>query len=316
MILSVPSGRVSASDAMSVVPACPLGVPCGSTECAQGASEAVEPSGGEKPRPQPHWSHLPIWGVDAEARGHQIPLPFGIGVNYYREQQPFKIKDLQVGIVGRPPESVTNFVQIDQVDTTQQAVTARFDVWVFPFVSVYGIAGYTSGRMTGAVDLPAVPILDIPAQRLPISLSYEGPTYGGGVTLAGGFKVSEWHNLTAFMVADTNYTITPLSFKHETLFTDTKMTTLVFSSRVGLRGAVTSSTHAALWAGAMYEGISETVAGQSSTSSLEFLVKQSPVAPWNAVIGGRFEAGRHVDILVEGGIGTRSSFLAAITFRF
>ncbi len=55
------------------------------------------------------------------------------------------------------------------------------------------------------------------------------------------------------MVADTNYTITPLSFKHETLFTDTKMTALVFSSRVGLRGAVTSSTHAALWAGAMYE---------------------------------------------------------------
>ncbi len=115
----------------------------------------------------------------AEARGHQIPLPFGIGVNYYREQQPFKIKDLQVGIVGRPPESVTNFVQMDRVDTTQQAV-ARFDVWVFPFVSVYGIAGYTSARMTGAVDLPAVRILDIPAQRLSISLSYEGPTYGGG----------------------------------------------------------------------------------------------------------------------------------------
>ncbi len=64
--------------------------------------------------------------------------------------------------------------------------------------------------------------------------------------------------------------MTPLSFKHETLFTDTTMTALVFSSRVGLRGAVTSSTHAALWAGAMYEGISETIAGQSSTSVSNF----------------------------------------------
>jgi hypothetical protein len=37
-------------------------------------------------------------GVDAEARGHQIPLPFGIGVNYSREQPPFKINDPQLGI--------------------------------------------------------------------------------------------------------------------------------------------------------------------------------------------------------------------------
>jgi hypothetical protein len=56
--------------------------------------------------PEPHWSHLPIWGTEAQAKGFQIPLPFGIGVNYYREQQPFNINNLKVGIGGRAPVSV------------------------------------------------------------------------------------------------------------------------------------------------------------------------------------------------------------------
>lgn len=275
--------------------------------------EAAQPSQAEMP--QPHWSHLPIWGVEAQARGHQIPLPFGIGVNYYREKQPFNIKNLQIGISGRPPESTT-FVQIDRVDTTQQSVAARFDVWIFPFLNLYGIGGYTLGKMEGAVDLPALPTLGIPAHRLPLSISYEGPTFGGGGTLAGGLKVSEWHDLTAFVVLDANYTITPLSFQNEGLFTDTKIKALIFSSRVGLRGKVTPNMHGAMWAGAMYEDVSDLLVGRSNDPSFVFLVRQGPVAPWNALIGGRIEAGKHLDIIVEGGIGTRTSILAGVTFRF
>ena len=141
--------------------------------------------------PEPHWSHLPIWGTEAQAKGFQIPLPFGIGVNYYREQQPFNINNLKVGIGGRAPVSVDGFAQLERVDTTQQNVTARLDAWIFPFLNLYGILGYTSGEMDGVVGLPAVPLLRIPAQELPISISYEGPTFGGGATLAGGFKVSD-----------------------------------------------------------------------------------------------------------------------------
>jgi hypothetical protein len=47
------------------------------------AEEAPKGSPSRAEMPQPHWSRLPIWGVEAEARGHQIPLPFGIGINYY-----------------------------------------------------------------------------------------------------------------------------------------------------------------------------------------------------------------------------------------
>ena len=89
---------------------------------------------GDAATPAPHWSGLPIWGAEAEARGYQIPLPFGIGVTAYSARQPVNIQDLQLGRNGNAPVSVTNFLQIDQVDTSQQNVSAKLDVLVFPFL--------------------------------------------------------------------------------------------------------------------------------------------------------------------------------------
>jgi len=63
---------------------------------------------GEAATPEPHWSGLPIWGVEAQALGYQIPLPFGIGVTAYSARQPVNIKDLQLGRNGNPPVSVKN----------------------------------------------------------------------------------------------------------------------------------------------------------------------------------------------------------------
>jgi len=253
--------------------------------------------------------------VEAEAKGFQLPLPFGIGLNYYREQQPFNIKDLQVSRGGRPV-SVNDLVQLDRVDTTQHNGIARLDAWLFPFLNVYGLLGYTSGNMQGKVALPGIPRLGIPAQTLPLDISYEGPTYGVGATLAGGFKVIDWRNLTLFAVADANYTRTPLDFTDERLFTDTTAKALVFSTRLGLRARLSEKMHVAVWGGAMFQDVSDSLIGRSADNGFAFLVVQNPVEPWNALVGGRLEIGRHVDMMVEGGIGVRSSIMGGVTFRF
>ncbi len=70
--------------------------------------------------PAPHWSGLPIWGPEAEAKGYQIPLPFGVGVTAYSARQPVNIQDLQLGFRGNDPVSVKNFLQINTVDTSQK----------------------------------------------------------------------------------------------------------------------------------------------------------------------------------------------------
>jgi hypothetical protein len=266
--------------------------------------------------PQPHWSGLPIWGAEAEARGYQIPYPFGIGINGYSARQPVNIHDLQLARNG-PPRSVTNFLQINTVDTSQQNVSAKFDVLVFPFLDVYVLGGYTTGTTKGLIQIPEDPILGIiEPQILQLNAKFSGPTYGAGLTLQGGGKVSAWHDLTAIGVIDWNRTQTKLTFENESVIADTKPVASVFSARVGLHGTVGDSNGAALWVGAMYQNIQQEVAGSVANTDLQFIVIQSPQKPWNTLLGGLFEFGKDGFVLLEGGVGARKSILASAVYRF
>jgi hypothetical protein len=277
-----------------------------------GRAMAAEPT-----TPAPHWSGLPIWGAEAEAKGYDIPLPFGIGVTAYAARQPVNIQDLQLGRNGNDPVSVKNFLQINRVDTSQQNVSAKLDVLVFPFLDVYALVGYTTGTTKGLVQVPGEPILGIIEPRvLQLNASFHGPTYGAGFTLQGGTRINDWHDLTAIAVADWNRTQTKLSFKNETLIADTKPIATVFSARLGLHATVGSSNGAAIWIGAMHQSIQQKVAGSVANTDLQFAVVQEPTQPWNTLLGGLFEFGKQGYVLLEGGFGDRKSILAAGVYRF
>ena len=284
----------------------------GAVSLASGTALAAD-----APIPTPHWSGLPIWGAEAEARGYQLPLPFGIGVTAYTARQPVDIHDLQLGRKDNDPRSVTNFLQIDRVDTSQQNVSMKFDVLVFPFLDVYALLGYTKGTTKGKIQVPADPILGLFEPRvLQLNASFSGPTYGGGVTVQGGFKVSDWHDLTAIGVADWNRTKTDLSFDNETLIANTKPVATVFSARLGLHGTISPTLGGAFWVGAMHQSIQQKVAGSVAGTDLDFVVVQSPSNPWNTLLGGLVEFGRSGYVLLEGGVGARKSILAAAVYRF
>ena len=121
---------------------------------------------------------------------------------------------------------------------------------------------------------------------------FNGPTWGVGFTLQGGAKVSEWRDLTAFVVVDWNRTKTKLSFENESLIAHTKPVATVFSARVGLHGIVGPNVGAAIWAGAMHQKIQQEVAGSVADTDLQFIVIQSPKKPWNTLLGGLLEFGK------------------------
>ena len=272
---------------------------------------------GEAASPEPHWSGLPIWGVEAQAMGYQIPLPFGIGVTAYSAKQPVNIQDLQLGRNGNPPVSVKNFLVINEVDTTQKNLSAKLDVLVFPFLDVYVLLGYTKGTTKGLVQVPGETTGGFLEPRvLQLDAAFNGPTYGVGFTLQGGAKVSDWRDLTAFGVVDLNRTKTKLSFENESLIAHTKPVATVFSARVGLHGIVGPSVGAAIWAGAMHQRIQQEVAGSVADTDLQFIVIQSPKQPWNTLLGGLLEFGKDWVVLAEGGLGARKSILAAAVYRF
>lgn len=269
------------------------------------------------PKPDhPHRSGLPIWGAEAAARGHRLPLPFGAGATFYDARQPVTIKDLKLAIGGSEPISISGFAQVEEVDSEQRNTGFRFDVWLLPFLNVYGVAGHTQGSIDGVVSVTSLPAVGKSAQDLKLNADFDGPTVGGGLTAAGGFAVSDWHNLQMFMMADVNRTMTFLSFANQSLIADTSPVATVFSARVGLMGDVAQGARAQIWAGAMHQRIQEVVAGRVAGGLLEFIVTQFATYPWNALIGGQVEIGRHFSLLGEGGIGRRSSVLFGGTFRF
>jgi hypothetical protein len=265
----------------------------------------------------PHWSGLPIWAEEAEARGYSVPRPFGIGISGYSARQPVNIQDLRLGRQGNDPVSVANFLQIDQVDTSQQNVSAKLDVLIFPFLNIYALLGYTQGTTKGVIQVPSEPVLGIIAPReLQLDAEFAGPTYGLGVTLQGGTKVSDWRDLTAIVVMDWNRTKTKLSFENETLIAHTRPEATVFSARVGVHGVVSPAMGGAIWIGAMHQRIQQTVAGSVANTDLEFVVVQSPAQPWNTLLGGLLEFGREGYVVLEAGLGERKSILVSAVYRF
>ena len=189
------------------------------------------------------------------------------------------IQDLQLGFNGKPPVSVKNFLQINTVDTTQQNVAAKFDVLVFPFFDVYALLGYTRAPPRDSSRFPPIRSWTlIEPRELQLNAAFNGPTYGAGFTLQGGGKISDWHDLTAIVVADWNRTQTKLSFENESLIANTKPVATVFSARVGLHGTVGDSMGAAVWVGAMHQSIQQKVAGSVANTDLQFIVLQSPAA--------------------------------------
>ncbi len=268
-----------------------------------------------------HWSGLPIWGVEAKERGFEIPEPFGISANFYWDKQPFAVESVKVGTLSGSLVGVPSFVSVSDADTEQFSFTTRYDVWVFPFLNVYGILGYADGRADIKVSIPAVPLIGFPGRNLDVTLDYDGLVYGGGMTLAGGFAPFEGRDTIIFAVADGNYTFTDLEFKTAGIETDTVIETFVFGARLGVRDVLLEESavgkiHGAVWVGAMYQDVSEELAGRIPASNFRFVIEQQSTEPWNVVVGARLEIGKNFEFMIEGGFGQRESVLVGGTFRF
>ncbi len=87
---------------------------------------------------------LPIWGEKATKAGYNLPYSAGISVQYFWQESALEISNLNVGFNNGPMYNLDEIVRFDDAIATAQAVTIRPDVWVFPFLNVYGIFGSAS----------------------------------------------------------------------------------------------------------------------------------------------------------------------------
>ncbi|MBB1200277.1 hypothetical protein EGM70_08220 [Enterobacteriaceae bacterium 89] len=289
-------------------------------------------------------SMFPIWGDEARARGYSLPLPFGVGVNYMNMRQNINVDSISLtGLNFRGYPIPNDMFDIGVGNTREQSKTEnlRLDMWVFPFLNVYGILGHTKGSSVSQISVNSDPsrydsgtilhpnpdhIISQAVhagyesgalQDLKFKLNFEGTTYGAGFTLAGGYQ--NW-----FALVDTNYTQTNFDIL------DGKTSALTVSPRVGYRfnlQGIAGPSHLSVWVGSMYQNVDQEFRGNLSDLNLpsaldsvvedgRFDVKQHLTSPWNMLVGAQYDVTENFNILTEFGFNDRNSFFISGEYRF
>ncbi|QAA72733.1 porin family protein [Klebsiella variicola] len=288
-------------------------------------------------------SYFPIWGDEARARGYSIPLPYGVNLSYMNIRQDIMVDSITFsGLkLGNHPIPSDMFA-IDAGHTREKSKTEnlRLDMWVFPFLNVYGLVGHTRGASVSQVSVDSDPSqfrgLDRviasavhqlyqsgKLQDIDFTLDFKGTTWGTGFTLAGGY--GNW-----FGLVDTNYTRTDFDIL------DGSISAVTVSPRVGYRFSfqgIDGPSHLSLWVGSMYQDVQQEFKGDLADLHMppelqpliaavnkdgegKFDVKQKLTSPWNMLIGAQYEVTKNFNVLTEFGFNERNSFFVSGEYRF
>ncbi len=172
----------------------------------------------------------------------------------------------------------------------------KSDVWLLPFLNVFGVLGDLHGKTDVDLGALGIPLLG------DISISYDGLVYGGGMVLAGGGE--RW-----FATVAATYTKSDLKGDF-----NSSVTSVALQPRVGFSGGQVQ-----FWVGGFNLSADESHAGNIDLPFLgpvEFAVDLSEEEKWNTTIGFRAELGDRIDVLMEGAFGDRDHFLASLGHRF
>lgn len=82
---------------------------------------------------------LPIWGAKATKLGFNLPYSAGLGVNYIWQESDLIIENLKIGFNNGPLVDLDEVVRFNSAVSEASGVNIRPDIWLFPFLNVYGI---------------------------------------------------------------------------------------------------------------------------------------------------------------------------------
>lgn len=190
---------------------------------------------------------FPLMGAKVAKKGFNLPYSVGAMLNYFAGSQEVLISDLEVGV--NNSELVPfDFIEFGEVRADIQTLNARMDLWLLPFLDVYGILGKVWTKTNVEVTAPV---------HFNNTTRFGGYTYGMGVTLAGGY-----HGIIT--INDINFTWTDLDKLSN------KVKTLMISPRIGynflFHGKPGQSF--AVWIGATGAYINKGTEGEINVSDL------------------------------------------------
>ena len=225
------------------------------------------------------------------AGDHELPLPFGVGIDFYTMEHPYILDSLTFDL----PFTLPN-PELIEVDNEISYFDVKFDVWLLPFLNVFTVLG----TLDGETDIDFSPLgLPLPVDSL--TAEYDGLVYGGGVVLAVGGD--HW-----FAATTTTYTKTNLNGDFE-------------SSVRAWSNQIRAGYHQRrfdIWAGGMHLNAEERHSGIFDfpfIGGIAFDVTLSEERAWNTALGFKFNINKHLELVVERGFGDRKTWLGTFIVR-
>ena len=222
--------------------------------------------------------------------------PWGIGIDFFTMDQQYEIQQLQFQL---PGVSVPDPSQLD-VQNEVEHFDLKFDVWLTPFLNVFGILGHLDAETV--VDLSSVPVSGLPFPLGKLPVNYDGTVYGGGLTLAYGGE--RW-----FTSVTATWTGTDLSGDF-----DSSVNSFTAQPRVGLLFDKWT-----FWIGGMYLDTQEKHSGTVQLpvlGSIPFEVELEGSNKWNTAVGAGYVFSPKAMLYFEYGFGNRDHTLFNFTYRF
>jgi hypothetical protein len=224
--------------------------------------------------------------------------PWGIGIDYFTMDQDYSIKSLQFEIPGIGDIDPS----LVQVSNKLQHYDLKLDVWVTPFLNVFGLVGRVDADTL--VDLSSVPIPGLPFQLGTLPVSYDGTVYGLGLNLIYG--TDRW-----FAALNNTWTSTSLSGDF-----DSSVDSFTIQPRLGL--IVNQWT---MWVGGMWLDTQEKHSGTIDLPvpgwpPVPFEVELETAEKWNYAVGVGHVFSPKATLYLEYGFGDRTHTLFNFTYRF
>lgn len=294
---------------------------------------------------------LPIWGKKALEKGFDLPEPIGISTNYMHLNQGLLLENILVGFDGVnnsiDPVNLDEFLEFEELSTVGSIVLVKPDVWLLPFMNVYGILGY--------VDLNTKVVLAQPID-LATDVRTSGYNYGFGTTVAGGIK--DW-----WIAGNFTWSWTKLTNLDQPNYA------VIASYRAGKAHDLGTNGKLTYWFGALHQRWGKTVSGAFQMSDilgdlpdatipdkvresdnyqnltpqqrlvvdpmldaieeagmgvrdnyddmkLTYSVDKAPEHAWNMIVGANLALTRHWYLQTEVGFIKKTTVMAGVNYRF
>ncbi len=270
---------------------------------------------------------LPFLAQEVIDLGYDLPLPFGLRLNYAGVDQDMSLDQLDVGFSGGPKESY-DFVRFEDARAESDSVQLILDAWLFPFMNVSFLVGDIDGEAPMSVFLDGNGMLDQLGEdcsrpgfnplcrllqdrefELPIRAPFSGTTYGVGMMFAGG-----WENY--FVTIPFNFTYADMDT------TETEGLAYTVTPRVGRSFNLGAPGTISAFVGGNYLKAELEVEGSVDVPgvdlSIDYTIEQKNDDRWNGVIGFNWDISKRWAWTAEyNGIwGSREAFITSVNYRF